>query len=88
MAQELLQPGFGAMSSSPLGLPAPSSGREEEAGMPWRWLSPIWRGRQALLTQVFPKATRFIRLVAQDHHATLIKDSGIKLALASWTVVG
>lgn len=32
---------------------------------------PVRRGRQALLTQVFPEATRS-RLVAEDHHATFI----------------
>lgn len=32
---------------------------------------PVQRGRQALLTQVFPEATRS-RLVAEDHHATFI----------------
>lgn len=32
---------------------------------------PVRKGRQALLTQVFPEATRS-RLVAEDHHATFI----------------
>lgn len=51
---------------------APSSGGEGWSRNKLEVTAPLWRGRQALLTQVFLKATRS-RLVAQDHHATLIK---------------
>lgn len=75
VAKELLCLGWGhALLSLWPSAPSPRSrgALRNEAGDDLAMTKPpVWRGRQALLTQVFPEATRS-RLVAEDHHATFI----------------